>query len=91
MRPVLKLYVVGGTLPSERALSAVPELERALGDEADLEVIDLAERPEEAEPARVLATPLLVRQAPLPVRRVAGDLSDSERVLWTLGFGRPAR
>ncbi len=90
MRPVLKLYVVGGTPPSERALSALPDLERALADEADLEVIDLAERPEEAEPARVLATPLLVRQTPLPVRRVAGDLSDPERVLWTLGFGRTA-
>jgi hypothetical protein len=36
----------------------------------------------------VLATPLLVRHAPPPVRRVAGDLSDPGRVLWTLGFGR---
>ena len=90
MRAVLKLYLVGGTPPSDRALGAVPALERALGDRGVLEVIDLRERPEVAEAERIMATPLLVRVDPPPTRRVAGDLSDAERVLWTLGLGAPA-
>ena len=88
MKARLKLYLVGGTPPSDRALSAVPALQEALGPDGELEVIDLRERPEVAEAERILATPLLVRVEPSPVRRVAGDLSDAERVLWTLGLGR---
>jgi circadian clock protein KaiB len=42
--------------------------------------------PEVAERERILATPLLVRVAPPPTRRVAGDLSDTDRVLWNLGL-----
>ena len=90
MHAVLKLYLVGGTPPSDRALGAVPALKQLLGDDGELEVVDLRERPEVAEAQRILATPLLVREEPTPVRRVAGDLSDAERVLWTLGLGRPA-
>lgn len=87
MRAVLKLYLVGGTPPSDRALSAVPDLQRALGDQGELEVVDLREHPEVAEAERIIATPLLVRVDPPPSRRIAGDLSDAERVLWTLGLG----
>jgi circadian clock protein KaiB len=84
--PVLRLYVVGGTQPSERALGAIDGLRTALGGDAAVEVVDLAEQPEVAEEHRILATPLLVRVSPLPERRVAGDLSDPERVLWSLGL-----
>jgi circadian clock protein KaiB len=90
MKAQLKLYLVGGTPPSDRALSAVPALQEALGEEGELEVIDLREQPEVAEAERILATPMLVRVEPGPVRRVAGDLSDAERVLWTLGLGKSA-
>ena len=87
----LKLYVVGGTRPSERAIGALDALRSALGEDADVEVIDLSARPDVAERERILATPLLVRVSPPPVRRVAGDLSDAERVLWSLGLrGRSA-
>ena len=82
----LRLYLVGGTPPSERALSSVPALRAALGDDAALDVIDLREQPEIAEQERILATPLLVRVSPEPVRRIVGDLSDAERVVWTLGL-----
>lgn len=47
----------------------------------------MREHPEVAERERVLATPMLVRVSPPPVRRIAGDLSDGERVLWSLGLG----
>jgi circadian clock protein KaiB len=88
MRAVLKLYLVGGTPPSDRALASLPGLRAALGEAGEVQVVDLAERPEVAEAERILATPLLVREEPLPVRRIAGDLSDPERVVWTLGLGR---
>ena len=84
--PVLKLYVVGGTPASERALHCGAGLRSQLGDAADVEVVDLRERPELAERERILATPLLVRVAPEPVRRIVGDLSDLERVRWSLGL-----
>lgn len=86
MAAVLRLYLVGGTPPSERALACVPGLRAALGDSAELDVIDLRERPELAEEERILATPLLVRVEPAPMRRIVGDLSDAERVVWTLGL-----
>jgi circadian clock protein KaiB len=81
-RTVLKLYVVGGTPASERALRGI----ETLRDEVDVEVVDLRERPDLAEQERIVATPLLMRVSPEPVRRLLGDLSDIERVRWTLGL-----
>lgn len=83
----LRLYLVGGSPTSDRALAALPGLRAALGDDADVEVVDVCEHPEAAEKERIIATPLLVRVSPEPVRRVVGDLSDAERVAWTLGLG----
>ena len=85
-RTVLKLYVVGGTQASERALHSIERLHAELADAAELEVIDLRERPDVAEHERILATPLLVRVSPEPVRRIVGDLSDVDRVRWSLGL-----
>jgi circadian clock protein KaiB len=82
----LKLYLVGGTPPSERAILALDRLRELLADDTDVEVVDLRERPDVAESERILATPLLVRTEPLPVRRVIGDLSDPQRVLTSLGL-----
>jgi circadian clock protein KaiB len=86
---VLKLYLVGGTPPSERAILGLDKLRALLGDDADVQVVDLRDRPELAEEERIIATPLLVRAAPLPVRRVVGDLSDPERVVASLGLRSP--
>ena len=85
---VLKLYLVGGTAPSERAVLALDRVRELMAGDAEVEVVDLRDRPEVAEAERILATPLLVRTEPLPVRRVVGDLSDPERVLATLGLRR---
>ncbi len=86
MTASLRLYIVGGTLASERALGAIDVLRERLGDQAQVEVVDLRESPEVAEEEKILATPLLVRLDPPPVRRVAGDLSDPDRVAWSLGL-----
>ena len=82
----LKLYLGGGTPPSERAILALDRLRDMLDDDSDVEIVDLRERPEVAEAERILATPLLVRTQPQPERRVIGDLSDPERVLTSLGL-----
>ena len=50
-------------------------------------MVDVADHPEVAEAERIVATPMLVRVAPAPVRRIVGDLSDLDRVRWGLGLG----
>ena len=88
MDTVLRLYVVTGTQLCDRAVGALRRLQREhLDDGASVEIVDVREHPEEAEAAGVLATPLLVRVSPEPVRRIVGDLSDVERVRWSLGLG----
>jgi circadian clock protein KaiB len=84
---VLRLYVVGGTQLAERAVATLRRLEAERPADASVEIIDLKERPDVAEAEGILATPLLVRVAPEPVRRIVGDLSDVERVRWSLGLG----
>jgi circadian clock protein KaiB len=83
----LKLYVVSGTPSSDRAIAAIEQLHAALPGDVTVEVVDLGEHPEVAESERIVATPMLVRLAPEPMRRVVGDLSDLDRVRWGLGLG----
>jgi circadian clock protein KaiB len=85
-RTKLRLYVVGGTQASERALHSVERLRAQLDEAAEIEVVDLREKPAIAEAERIIATPLLVRLSPAPVRRIVGDLSDIDRVRWSLGL-----
>jgi circadian clock protein KaiB len=80
-----RLFVAGR---SSRSLQAIANLRR-MGEEHlrggyDLVVVDVTEDPESAESSRVLTTPTLVMEAPGPARRVTGDLSDVERVLFAL-------
>lgn len=83
MPPIrLKLYITGET-PRTRA--AIRNLERLCEDELsgqyEIVVIDVLKHPQLAENERILATPTVIKELPLPVRRVIGDLSDSESVL----------
>lgn len=79
---VLRLYVTGLTPRSTQAIAALRELCREhLADRHDMEVIDLYEHPEVAKAKQLVAAPTLVRELPLPVRRLIGDLSDAQRVL----------
>jgi circadian clock protein KaiB len=84
-RYVFKLYVTGRTPRSERAIANLQRLcESVLANRYELLVIDVLEQPHLAEQDRILATPTLVKQVPPPARRVLGDLSDAEQVLWGL-------
>lgn len=78
----LRLYVTGKSVRSQRAID---NLEKICADDLDgcyqLEVIDLEEHPQLAEDERILATPVVVKKLPPPLRRVIGDLSDREKVL----------
>jgi circadian clock protein KaiB len=78
----LRLYVTGQTDRSQAAMSNLRRIcEVHLYGRYDLEVIDLAENPKLAAEDRILATPTLVRRRPTPVKRIVGDLSDTEKLL----------
>jgi circadian clock protein KaiB len=77
----LRLYVSGQAINSRAAIRNLESLRAKLSAGADVEVVDVRERPELAEEDRILATPTLVRREPEPVRKIIGDLSDIDRVL----------
>jgi circadian clock protein KaiB len=79
---VLKLYVTGNTPRSSRAIANLHRIcDELLPGQCELIVIDALEQPQAANEDHILVTPTLIRQLPLPPRRVLGDLSDAERVL----------
>ena len=81
----LRLYVTGRTTHSQRAISNLHAIcERDLKDQYQIEVIDVLEHPQLAEQEKIIATPTLVRRLPEPVRKIIGDLSDREKVLFGL-------
>lgn len=81
----LRLYINGRSPNARRAVDALEDLRRThIPPGADVEIVDIAEAPGVAEAERLLATPALVRTSPEPVRRVIGDLTDHEQVLYAL-------
>ena len=81
-RYVLKLYVVGATSTSRRAISALRQVcEEELAGRYTLEVVDIYQQPALAAGEQIIAAPTLVKELPLPVRRLVGDMTDKERVL----------
>jgi circadian clock protein KaiB len=78
----LRLYVAGQSPKSLHAFANLKELcEEYLTGRYEIEVVDLAENPALARSDDILAIPTLVRRLPEPLRKVIGDLSDTERVL----------
>ena len=81
----LRLYVAGQSVKSMRAFANLKKLcEEHLAGRYEIEVIDLVTHPSLARGDDVLAVPTLVRRLPLPLRKVIGDLSNTERVLFGL-------
>jgi circadian clock protein KaiB len=79
---LLRLYVAGTTPQSTRAIMDARRLcEEHLHGLYQLEVIDIYQRPALARDEQIIAVPTLVRHLPLPLRKLVGDLSNSERVL----------
>ena len=78
----LRLYVAGQTPRSVAAFANLKKIcKEHLGDECTIEVIDLLKNPQLARGDQILAVPTLVRKLPQPVRKIIGDLSNTERVL----------
>jgi circadian clock protein KaiB len=78
----LRLYVAGQTPKSVLALKNLKEIcEQHLLGRYDIEVIDLLENPQLARGDQILAVPTPVRRLPEPIKKIIGDLSNTERVL----------
>jgi circadian clock protein KaiB len=79
---VLCLYVTGMTPKSTLAIDNVQKLcEKYLEGFYELKIIDIYQHPKLAKEEQIIATPTLIKQFPLPIRRLIGDMSDTERLL----------
>lgn len=79
---ILKLYILGS---SPASVAAVKNLKELIARESTtifrLEVIDVKKYPQLAEQDKILAVPTLIRKLPPPVRKIIGNLSDTDKVL----------
>ncbi|MBV8100015.1 MAG: circadian clock KaiB family protein [Verrucomicrobia bacterium] len=78
----LRLYVAGQTPKSLTAFANLKRIcEEHLAGRYQIEVIDLLKQPELAQMDQIIALPTLVRRLPEPIKRIVGDLSNSERIV----------
>jgi circadian clock protein KaiB len=78
----LRLYVAGQTPKSLAAFANLKKIcEEHLAGQYHIEVIDLIKKPQLASGDQILAIPTLVRKLPQPIKKIIGDLSNTERVL----------
>ena len=79
---LLKLFITGHTPSAERAIKNIESIcMHELDGEYHLEIINILDNPRLAEDERIIATPTLIKVLPAPLRRVIGDLSNTEKVL----------
>jgi circadian clock protein KaiB len=88
----LRLYVTG---QSPNSIRAIENLRRACEEHVPgryrIEVVDLLENPRLAADDQILAVPTVVRKLPVPIRKIVGDLSDTDRLLVGLQVRPPGR
>ncbi len=88
---VLKLYITGMTPRSQEALRNIRKVcKEYLGDNYELEVIDIYQQPSLAKGDQIIAVPTLVKKLPAPIRKLIGDLSQEDRILLGLDL-KPKR
>ena len=79
---VLRLYITGNTVRSGQAIANIRSLcDDYLSGRYDLEVIDICQQPTEAAKCQIIAAPTLIKEVPIPVKRIVGDLSSRDKVL----------
>lgn len=79
---VLRLYVAGNTVKSAEAILNLRKVcEERLQGRYQLEVVDISQNPGSARRDQIVATPTLIKYLPVPIRRIIGDLSKTERLL----------
>lgn len=88
----LRLYISGKTLNSLLALKNIKKIcEEHIQNDYELEIVDLLKDPKLSEEDEILAIPTLVRKNPQPVRKIIGDLSNTEDILQRIGLGSKRR
>jgi circadian clock protein KaiB len=84
---LLKLYITGYTPRSQRAISNLIQLcESQLQNRHEIVIIDVLEQPQVAELEKILVTPTLIKEFPLPKVRIIGDLSNTQTVMLGLNI-----
>lgn len=79
---ILKLYIAGTTPKSTQAIMNIRKIcEENLKGRYELEIIDIFQQPVLARGEQIVATPTLIKKLPAPLRKVIGDLSNTERIL----------
>jgi circadian clock protein KaiB len=79
---LLKLYIAGTTPQSMKAVMNVKKIcEEHLKGRYDLEVVDIYQQPVLAKGEQIIAAPTLIKKLPLPLRKLIGDMSNTERIL----------
>ncbi len=87
----LRLYVAGQTQKSVAAFANLKKIcEEHLAGRYRIEIIDLLENPQLAKGDQILAIPTLVRKLPEPIKKIIGDLSNTEKVLVGLDLRQSA-
>jgi circadian clock protein KaiB len=82
---VLRLYINGSTLKSTLAVKNIKQVcEQHLNGRYDLEIIDICQQANLARDEQIVAVPTLIKRLPRPLRRLIGDLSDQNKVLFGL-------
>ncbi|MGN6802227.1 MAG: circadian clock KaiB family protein [Ginsengibacter sp.] len=83
----LKLFVTGASPNSAKAIANLKEIiDKYFDFKYDLEIIDVYQQPLRASKDQIIALPMLLKFFPLPVKKLVGDLSDTNKVLRSLGI-----
>lgn len=79
---ILRLYITGMTPNSKRAVANVKKIcEEHLAGRYELEVIDIYQQPSLAAGDQIIAAPTLIKKLPFPLKKLIGDMSNTEKVL----------
>ncbi|MBD2346795.1 circadian clock KaiB family protein [Anabaena subtropica] len=82
---VLRLYVAGNTLRSMRAIQMLKKIcEQYLAGRYEMEIIDIYQQPEILEKDHIFAVPTLIKELPLPLQKLIGDLTNVDKVIIAL-------
>ena len=90
MKYTLRLYITGQSTSSQKAIENIKNIlnEPSFAEKYKLEIIDILEHPQLAEDEKIIATPVLVKKLPPPLRKVIGDLSNMQNVLFGLDLNK---
>lgn len=86
----LRLFIAGMAPRSTRAVAALRNLCNSFGERCTVEIVDIYENPGLARDAQIVAVPTLLRDKPLPRRKLIGDFADTMKVAQSLGL-RPCK